>query len=706
MPKSILRKGRNVWRVERAKRAAVVIDGAALFAAVRESLIKAQRTIFIVGWDIDSRTRLVGESGDAGDGYPVTLSEFLSALVERRPELTIHLLLWDYSVLYSFERDFFTRYALNWTTPDQVRVCLDNEAPLGCSQHQKIIVVDDCIAYSGGLDLTVRRWDTPAHSFRNPNRVDPSGEPYPPFHDVQAVVEGGAALALAELARDRWRRASCETPAATMTNPPGDCWPDSVIPDFADIDVGISRTIPECEGRAEVREVERLFFDSIDAADHSIYIENQFLTSEPIARRIAHRLRKRRKLEAIIVAPKTPESWLEMRTMRNGRIRFKQALEEANVDARWRLAYPEVASGDETTATMVHSKVMIVDDRLLRVGSANINQRSMGADTECDLVFEAHDDKSRATITRIRNRLLGEHCGAGESAVEELLDDGGSLIAVADSLCHDGHCLRAIDDGELDRGDLAEYVEAVADPKKPPRLSDIANSMRGKFAARSALITVAIACCLLLALIVAWQYSPLADLADPELVRAALADISTSPFAPALVIAAFVAGGLVAFPLTVLIAATAATFGPWLGFAYAATGAMASALVTYAIGIFLGRETLRHWLGPRMTRFRKKVVKQGVLAVAAIRLVPIAPFTLVNLAAGASGIRLLDYVAGTFLGLLPGLVAMAALGHQVMRVLSSPTAGELGLLALGIAGWLALSFAVQTVISRFGDEAT
>jgi phosphatidylserine/phosphatidylglycerophosphate/cardiolipin synthase-like enzyme/uncharacterized membrane protein YdjX (TVP38/TMEM64 family) len=705
LPKSILRKGRNVWRIERAKRAAVIIDGAALFAAVRESMIKAKRSIFILGWDIDSRMRLVGESGEAADGYPLTLSEFLSALVERRPELTIYLLLWDYSVLYSFEREFFPRYALNWTTPDQVRVCLDNEAPLGCSQHQKVIVIDDCIAYSGGLDLTIRRWDTPEHSFDNPHRVDPSGEPYPPFHDVQAVVEGKAATALAELARERWRCASCETPREMDVNS-DDCWPASVTPDFTDIDVGISRTIPEAEGRREIREVERLFLDSIDAAEHSIYIENQFLTSEAIAKRLAQRMRKRRSLETVIVAPKTPENWLEARTMRNGRIRFKHTLEKADVGARWRLVYPEVTKGDEAVATMIHSKVMAIDDRLLRIGSANINQRSMGADTECDLAFEAHNPKDRAAIACVRNRLLGEHCGRDEGAVAELLDDGGSLVTVVDTLSYAGHSLRAVDDGEPSKGEMADYIEAVADPPKPLSLSDIANSMRGKVAARSAVMTIVTACCLLLALIVAWQYSPLSDLADPDVVRAALVGISGNPFAPLLVIAAFLAGGLVAFPITVLIAATSATFGPWLGFAYATMGAMASALVTYGIGVFLGRETLRHWLGPRMTRFRKKIVKQGVLAVVTIRLVPIAPFTLVNLAAGASGIRLLDYVAGTFLGLLPGLLAMAALGHQVMRVLSSPTVAELGLLALGIAGWLALSFAVQAAISRFGDEAT
>ncbi len=87
--------------------------------------------------------------------FPIPLAKFLSALVQRRPELTVRLLLWDFSMLYAFERESFPQFSLDWNTPDQVQLCLDREAPLGCSQHQKIVVVDDAVAYSGGLDLTI-----------------------------------------------------------------------------------------------------------------------------------------------------------------------------------------------------------------------------------------------------------------------------------------------------------------------------------------------------------------------------------------------------------------------------------------------------------------------------------------------------------------------------------------------------------------------
>src|SRR5918992_3939714 len=117
MESRILLPGRNVWRIEQAARAAVLVDGAAFFGAVRRAFLNAQRSIFIVGWDIDSRTRLVGDGNDASDGYSPVLAEFLSELVATRPGLHVYLLLWDYSLVYAMERELFPRLSLQWRTP-------------------------------------------------------------------------------------------------------------------------------------------------------------------------------------------------------------------------------------------------------------------------------------------------------------------------------------------------------------------------------------------------------------------------------------------------------------------------------------------------------------------------------------------------------------------------------------------------------------
>jgi phospholipase D1/2 len=699
--RAILQPGHNVWRVERAQRAAVLIDGAAFFRAVREALRQAQRTVFILGWDIDSRMRLVGEDCEPNDGMPVAFVDFLSALVRERPDLTVHLLLWDYSVLYALERELFPTLALHWATPRQVRVCLDDELPLGSSHHQKVIVVDDAVAFSGGLDLTIRRWDTCDHRIDNPGRVDPMGNPYRPFHDVQALADGPAAHALAELARARWTRASSDPP--TEVEPIGDPWPDSVRPDLRDVNVGIARTLPLYEDEDEVREVETLFCESIAAAERALYIENQFVTSPMIAEQLARTLRERPQLEAVIVAPQHYESWIENRTMRNGRIRFMRTLQEAGVADRVRLLYPEVTDGTRTTSTMIHSKVFVADDRLLRVGSANLNNRSMGTDTECDLAFEAQTAAHRRAILDVRNRLLGEHCGASGETIAAALKRTGSLIKVADEMSHNGHALRAIDDGEPDPHDISAAIEEVADPPRPPATEIAGATPWGARLSQlrlSSLVKIAIAALLIIALPLAWKYTPLSALADPAMVQRTLVRAASGPWAPVLVVGIFVLGGLVAFPVLILIAVTAATFGPVFGFAYAASGCLASALVTYFIGARLGKELLRDYLGPRLDRIRRRIVRQGVISVAAIRVVPIAPFTFVNLVAGASQIRLQDYVLGTILGMAPGLVIMSALGYQIFEMWRHPTWTNIGLLVAAVIGWLAVSLGVQILVTK------
>jgi phospholipase D1/2 len=705
MTPAILRPNRNVWRIEKAARAAVLIDGAAFFRAVREAFLQARRSIFVVGWDIDSRTRLVGESNEPGDPYPETLAEFLCELVRERPELRVNLLLWDYSILYASEREMFPRLSLQWKTPEQITLCLDDTVPFGCSQHQKIIVVDDALAFSGGLDLTIRRWDTSEHAAHSDGRLDPAGQPYRPFHDVQMAVDGAAARALAEMAHERWTRAmACQ---AVPYQPSGNPWPASVPPDFTDVDVGISRTLPACESIPEVREAEALFLDSIDAAKRTIYIENQYVTSAPIAERLAKQLRDRPGLEVVIVAPRSYDSWVEQKAMRNSRIHFWQQVREAGGE-RVRLLYPSVSDGKHSTHTMIHSKVTVIDDRFLRIGSANINNRSMGTDTECDLAIEARNESERRAIIEIRNRLVGDHCGVEAADVARAMAQTGSLVAVVDRLSGNGHSLRPIDDGEPDDSELAPFIRDVGDPKRPLSFGALLSKWRrrwGPLRERAALVAIGVLL-MIIGLTLAWQYTPLADYADPREIADLLNDTAVHPWASIFVVGIFVLAGLVAFPVIILIAATAAAFGPWLGFAYALAGVLASALVSYAIGARFGQETLRGLLGPRLERIRRQIERRGVLAVATVRVVPVAPFTVINLVAGASSIRLVDYIIGTLLGMLPGLIVISALGYQILRMLSDPSLTELALLALAILVWIGVSFGVQALVSRLWSTAS
>jgi phospholipase D1/2 len=699
-PDSVLQAGHNAWRIERADRATVLVDAGAYYGALRSAMRNARHTIYIAGWDINSRTRLVGESGVPDDDLPECLGDFLAALVQRRPKLSIRLLLWDFSVVYLLARELPT-IALQWKTPRQIELCLDDDLPTGSCHHQKIAVIDDEIAFSGGLDLTIRRWDSCEHKVTNASRIDPSGVPYAPFHDVQMLVDGPAAKALGSLFRERWARASLERLPRPRSS--GDVWPEEVVPDFRNTLIAISRTDPAYLDKAEIREVEQLFFDMIAAARQFIYIENQFLTCERLAERIATALQDNKDLEVLIVLPHATDEWFGPRAFLAGRGRFMSILRASGAGDRVLVAYPSVREGDETANVMVHSKVMIVDDRFLRIGSANICNRSMRTDTECDLTIEAANAEERKAVAAVRDRMVGEHAGLTARQLSARVKQSGSFLKAVEPSGGDGHSLVPIPDDPNTDPEPISQMELLADPEKPINLAGFVGEGGRTFRSRRrAIARIAILLASLLLLALAWRYTRLSGLAQPGAMEALLATIGESPWAPLAVVAVFAIGGLTGFPVTVLIAATALSFGAWPGLPYAAIGSLASASITYGLGSWLGTKPLRRFMGPRLNRIRSAIAKQGIVAMTTIRLVPIAPFTVVNLVAGAFGISFKDYLIGTILGLAPGLLAMTLLGDRLLRALQNPSLFHISILMALIVAWIGLTIGLQMLISHRG----
>jgi phospholipase D1/2 len=303
----------------------------------------------------------------------------------------------------------------------------------------------------------------------------------------------------------------------------------------------------------------------------------------------------------------------------------------------------------------------------------------------------------------VRDRLLGHHCGVTAEEASALLARTGSLIKTARMLGRHGHRLHEVDDHAVSLP-LASALEAVADPERPiPAPAFLQNFVGERPRARhlgrlAKVVGIGVA---IVAMTLAWRFTPLSAFADPENIRQWLEGVADIPEAPLIVLATFVIGGLLVLPVMLLIAATAAAFGPWLGLAYGAAGAIASAVVTYGIGAAIGRRGIEHVLGPRLNRVRRAVVQRGTLAVAAVRLVPIAPFTLVNLIAGASKIPFADYLFGTIMGMAPGLILMSALGHQTWTILREPTATNVSLFILAVLAWLGASIGAQAVLLRW-----
>ncbi|MCJ8143350.1 VTT domain-containing protein [Ancylobacter sp. A5.8] len=702
---SLLVPGRTVWRLAEAERAAVLIDAAAYFGALRQAMLAAEHSIMIVGWDIDSRTRLVGPSGSCDDGLPETLGAFLSALVKRRPRLRIRLLLWDYSMVFALQRELAPIVSFLWRTPAQIEICLDDVLPIGASHHQKLVVIDDTLAFSGGLDLTIRRWDTDEHLPGDTRRADPAGVVYPPFHDVQMAVDGEAARALAELARQRWRRAACEQirpPRVVRRGHVPSRWPAGLEPDFRAVTIGVARTLPAHGREAPVTEVVRLFEEMVGRAERLVYIENQFVTHAGTAEALARRMAERPELEAVIVVPRDYEGWVERRVMIGGRLRFMAILETAGVHDRVRLLSPQGCADGTEEDVMVHSKVTIIDDEVLRVGSANLCNRSMGLDSECDLVIAAQDEAERAGIARVRDRLLAEHSGVPVADIARLWNEGGSMLERLDGRIDSrGRGLRRVDDASSGIVASDASLDAVADPPEPfdddgERTVPMGGINRGL------ILKAGLALVVLLLLALVWQMSPLGQ---TDRIVQSIDAISERPWAPLAVIALFLIAECVVFPITLLVFATIAVFGGWTGAMLAMAGALASATATYGAGRYLGAGPLRRVIGPRTNRIRRALLSRGVMAVAAVRVVPLAPFTFVNLVAGASGLRFFDYIVGTAVGLTPGILVMSALGQQLADLFTDPSAGGIALLALFVLLWVVMGIGLQWLIARYRPVA-
>jgi phosphatidylserine/phosphatidylglycerophosphate/cardiolipin synthase-like enzyme len=334
-----------------------------------------------------------------------------------------------------------------------VKFRLDNHLPLGACHHQKMIVIDDRLAYCGGGDIGPDRWDTPLHLDDDPRREKTRRDhkDYDSRHEVMGVVDGAAAQMLSRVFRDRWTRACGEQLTLDETkSSTADLWPASVTPDFRNVLAGASRTQGRWKSYPSVREVEALHLRSIREAKRTIYMESQYFTSPLIAEALAARLRQAEGPEVLLVSTEHSPSYFDRATMDKTRWDFLSRLQEADRHDRFRAFSPVTTLG---RTIIVHAKLSIIDDRLLRIGSANINNRSMGFDTECDLSFEGDEADAAFTqrLAELRTDLIAHWFGCRRQNVEGAVKEaGGRLIAGIEALRKDGRIrLRPIPTGKL-----------------------------------------------------------------------------------------------------------------------------------------------------------------------------------------------------------------------------------------------------------------
>ncbi|MGY1669318.1 phospholipase D-like domain-containing protein [Geodermatophilus sp. SYSU D00710] len=430
---TLLVPGETCWRIERADRFAVFVDAADYFATLKRAVLRAERRVLFIGWDFDPRIRLDPRS--PGPAREDRLGRVLERAVRANPDLEIGVLQWDLGMIVALNRRMAPIVLLNRRTPDRLRFSIDTHHPIGGAHHQKIVVIDDCLAFAGGIDVTADRWDTSEHRDRNPLRHRPhTTRLRGAWHDVTSLVSGPAARAIGDLARERWESGTGEHLEPVADVEP--CWPD-VETLLTDVDLAVSRTRPEHGGAELVHEIELLWLAVIAAARRAVYIETQYFANRRIAEAIADRLGEDDGPEFVVLNPRSAESWLETKAMDTARAKLLALVREADRHDRFRLLVPVT---EEREPVYVHAKVTVLDDRLLRIGSSNLNNRSMGLDTECDVSVEARtgdprEAELRAAVLGMRHRLLGEHLGVDPEEVAAAVErSGGSLVRAIDSL--------------------------------------------------------------------------------------------------------------------------------------------------------------------------------------------------------------------------------------------------------------------------------
>lgn len=466
--KRILEVGRNCWTVAESQHSGVIIDGRAYFRTFVEVARRARRFLLLCGWQFDSEVRLLRGADARGRGE-VRLLPFLDGLCRDNPDLRVYLLAWDYSLLFSLEREWLQEQVFNWGSGRRVQFRFDKHPALGASHHQKFVVADGQVALLGSGDICDHRWDDRRHLPAHPERTDCDDDAYGPYHEVYTLQVGPVAARLTQIFSERWEAVEgappvlvtpASTAASTTATDRDDCF---VLPARA---VALSRTLsaPVAPGGREVEEIRHLLVDAISAARELIYLENQYFSAVAVADALRERLeRPSPRLEVVIVLPDRPRSVTAEVALGIAQEKLLASLQaEARAHGhRLGVYYPATPTGTgPPTPVYVHSKLLLVDDRFLTVGSANTTNRSMGLDTELNVAWEypaCGGLELRDALQDLRVDLLAEHTGLAAEEHAAALGRTSGLIEVLDRVCDDPR-------GRLQRHPL----EAVPSPGSSP----------------------------------------------------------------------------------------------------------------------------------------------------------------------------------------------------------------------------------------------
>jgi uncharacterized membrane protein YdjX (TVP38/TMEM64 family) len=355
---------------------------------------------------------------------------------------------------------------------------------------------------------------------------------------------------------------------------------------------------------------------------------------------------------------------------------------------------------NQGTTVLVHSKVIVADDSLVTIGSANLSNRSMGLDTECNVTIQS-DGTSQIenSIAGVRNRLLGEHLGMTSEEVASALKASGSINELIDLRNGSERHLKVLNTDDFEASSSILTDRDIVDPERPIDFEGwvndfVAEEEEEKEIGNEVLLT-GIFLALVVLLAASWYWTPLRDFVDPKTLAEKAGSMKNSPFSLLVVLGSYLAGSLVLFPITILMLATIFLYGPVFGFSYSLIGSVAAAAFTYWIGRAIARNRVREIAGNKLNRISSLIAKKGLLTIIFARVLPIAPFSIINIVAGASHVRFVDFILGTAIGMLPGLLGMTLFGNSLKSAIKNPDPFSVFILIVVVGSLLLLAAIIR-----------
>ncbi len=664
------------------------------YEALAEILVHAKERVLIVGWSFDDRVVLSRESEHHTGSEPCSVGTLLVDCANRNPDLHIDIRIWGAPPVFGADQHisrWFRSRAEDIHNLDLRFVPADSAF---AARHEKFILVDVAIAFLGGIDVTHARWDDAAHSAANPKRTDPDGARYVPYHDVQAAVSG-------PVVRDLWKLALDD--GIIRTIPEADTtqtlWPPDLPVDATDATISLARTrlYPETS-RPSITEIREHYLDLIAKANERIYIENQYFSDRSIADAIVTRIQEPEGPDIIIIMSKELPDTLGRMTMgANNSLQLSRLLES---DTHGKVSFFSRVAPDDTDVTVkVHSKLMIVDGRYITLGSANISRRSFGMDSELNVVVDAHDCDNHSIARELEARLCAQHCGLSKQDWQQLVWDHGRSVPEALNA-------RSIDwpglaDGKhsLDATKLPPEIVEKLDMEAPPQaesaLQSHVRSDPGRILARmkqGLLLVLALGLISGAAVLFVRMDVDMNSVLDE--VRAIYR--ARPVLGIALTIASYWLSMALFVSVLVPVVFFSALHGPPLGMLFSLVGLLSGAAIYYRLGLFVfDADWIDRFKAVRAAKTQlERIRPYGVWAVAISRMVPSGPFAVVNFVTGMLGFTFRQFLLGSLIGLIPGIVAFSIFGEIIQNVFTDPSWINIGTLA----AFLLVYFAVARLI--------